>query len=254
MKIAVVTGAAQGVGLATSKLLAGNGYHVMMTDVQPLDEQAAMLAKDGGQVSFLTGDVSDENFANELAARVAKDHGPADVLVNNAGISLICPAEDTSFDQWQRVMSINLSGPFLLSRAFGQAMLERGSGSIVNVASIAGLHGVIHRAAYNASKHGLIGLTRTLAAEWGGRGIRVNAVCPGWIKTEMDARDMGAGAYSDRDIIDRVPMARFAKPEEVARAIVFLARDDNFINGASLPVDGGWTADASWDALRLHTR
>jgi NAD(P)-dependent dehydrogenase (short-subunit alcohol dehydrogenase family) len=254
MKIAVVTGAAQGVGLATSKLLAGNGYHVMMTDVQPLDAQAAMLAKDGGQVSFLTGDVSNENFANELAARVAKDHGPADVLVNNAGISLICPAEDTSFDQWQRVMAINLSGPFLLSRAFGQAMLERGSGSIVNVASIAGLHGVIHRAAYNASKHGLIGLTRTLAAEWGGRGIRVNAVCPGWIKTEMDARDMGAGAYSDRDIIDRVPMARFAKPEEVARAIVFLARDDNFINGASLPVDGGWTADASWDALRLHTR
>jgi NAD(P)-dependent dehydrogenase (short-subunit alcohol dehydrogenase family) len=254
MNIAVVTGAAQGVGLATSKLLAGSGYHVMMTDVQPLDEQAAMLAQDGGQVSFLSGDVSDENFAIELAARTTKDHGSADVLVNNAGISLICSAEDTSFEQWQRVMSINLSGPFLLCRAFGQAMLERGSGSIVNVASIAGLHGVIHRAAYNASKHGLIGLTRTLAAEWGGRGIRVNAVCPGWIKTEMDARDMGAGAYNDRDIIDRVPMARFATPEEVARAIAFLARDDNFINGASLPVDGGWTADASWDALRLRTR
>jgi NAD(P)-dependent dehydrogenase (short-subunit alcohol dehydrogenase family) len=133
-------------------------------------------------------------------------------------------------------------------------MLDRGSGSIVNVASIAGLHGVIHRTAYNASKHGLIGLTRTLAAEWGGRGVRVNAVCPGWIKTEMDARDMGSGAYSDDDIINRVPQARFARPQEVARAIAFLAESDGFINGVSLPVDGGWTGDASWDALRIKTR
>jgi NAD(P)-dependent dehydrogenase (short-subunit alcohol dehydrogenase family) len=254
MKVAVVTGAAQGVGLVTARMMAESGYHVVMTDVQPLTEQAAALAASGKHVTALCGDVSDEMFVDELAACVAKDHGAADVLVNNAGISLICPAEETSLDQWQRVMAINLAGPFLLCRAFGQLMLDRGSGSIVNVASIAGLHGVIHRAAYNASKHGLIGLTRTLAAEWGGRGVRVNAVCPGWIKTEMDARDMGSGAYSDQDIANRVPMARFAKPEEVARAIAFLAEADSFINGVSLPVDGGWTGDASWDALRLKTR
>jgi NAD(P)-dependent dehydrogenase (short-subunit alcohol dehydrogenase family) len=254
MKVAVVTGAAQGVGLVTAQMLTKVGYQVLMIDVQPLADQAAALAAEGGQVSCISGDVSNETFVNELSAQIAKDHGAADLLVNNAGISLICPAEEISLDQWQRVMAINLTGPFLLSRALGRHMLSRGSGSIVNVASIAGLHGVIHRAAYNASKHGLIGLTRTLAAEWGGRGLRVNAVCPGWIKTEMDARDMGAGAYSDKDIVDRVPSARFAKPEEVARAILFLARDDNFINGASLPVDGGWTADASWDALRLQTR
>ena len=135
-------------------------------------------------------------------------------------------------------------------------MLARRSGSIVNVASVAGLGGVIHRAAYNASKHGLIGLTRTLAGEWGGRGVRVNAVCPGWIKTEMDIKDMGSGAYTDDDIIDRVPMARFARPTDVAAAIAFLA--DNqvsaFVNGVSLPVDGGWTGDASWDSLRRKTR
>jgi NAD(P)-dependent dehydrogenase (short-subunit alcohol dehydrogenase family) len=189
-----------------------------------------------------------------LAAYVEQNLGGTDVLVNNAGVSLICPVEDTSLEQWQRVMAVNLAGPFLLCRELGQQMLDRGTGSIVNVASIAGLHGVIHRAAYNASKHGLIGLTRTLAAEWGGRGVRVNAVCPGWIKTEMDARDMGSGAYTDNDIIDRVPMARFAIPEEIARAIAFLAADDNFINGVSLPVDGGWIGDASWDSLRLQTR
>ncbi len=141
-----------------------------------------------------------------------------------------------------------------MCREIGKQMLARQNGNIVNVASIAGLHGVIDRAAYNASKHGLIGLTRTLAAEWGGRGVRVNAVCPGWIKTEMDEADQSAGAYSDSDIIQRVPMARFAKPEDVAKAIAFLAHEDSFINGVSLPVDGGWTADASWDDLRLKKR
>ncbi len=153
-------------------------------------------------------------------------------------------------------MNINLFGPFLLCKYLGAQMLERGRGSIVNVASVAGLAGVSHRSAYNASKHGLIGLTRTLAAEWGGRGVRVNAVCPGWIKTEMDEADQGSGAYSDADIVNRVPMARFARADDVAEAIAFLLNDERggFINGISLPVDGGWMADASWESLRLQTR
>jgi NAD(P)-dependent dehydrogenase (short-subunit alcohol dehydrogenase family) len=153
-------------------------------------------------------------------------------------------------------MDINLLGPFLLGRYLGAQMLEQRRGSIVNVASVAGLAGVAHRSAYNASKHGLIGLTRTLAGEWGGRGVRVNAVCPGWIKTEMDVADQGSGAYSDADIINRVPMARFAAPQDVAEAIAFLIDSDRsgFVNGVSLPVDGGWVADASWDSLRLRTR
>ena len=254
MRVALITGAAQGVGFATAKMFAGMGYHVVLTDVQPLDTQIAKLSAPGGSVSALSGDISSEAFVTELAEKVACDHTALDVLVNNAGLSMICPAEDTSLDHWQRVININLTGPFLLCREFGKKMLARGQGNIVNVASIAGLHGVIDRSAYNASKHGLIGLTRTLAAEWGNRGVRVNAVCPGWIKTEMDEADQGSGAYSDADIINRVPMGRFAKPEAVARAIAFLAREDSFINGVSLPVDGGWVADASWDALRLKKR
>ncbi|MBS0393891.1 MAG: SDR family oxidoreductase [Proteobacteria bacterium] len=255
-RTAVITGAAQGVGWVTAMRFARLGYRVVLTDVQPLEAPIGKLRAAGGDATGLSGDVSAESFAGELAEFTARECGGADVLVNNAGVSLIRPAEETSAADWQRVMAINLLGPFLLSKALGAQMLARRSGSIVNVASVAGLAGVSHRSAYNASKHGLIGLTRTLAAEWGGRGVRVNAVCPGWIKTEMDVADQGSGAYSDRDIVDRVPMARFARPEDVAAAIAYLAdpEQSGFVNGVSLPVDGGWTADASWDSLRVRTR
>ena len=256
MKTIVVTGAAQGVGLAAAWLLVRRGFRVILLDLQPLDEQLDRLCAEGAEVAGLSGDVSSELFVQQVAQWLARDYGAADGLVNNAGISLIAPAEETTAAQWQRVMNINLFGPFLLCRYLGAQMLARGRGSIVNVASVAGLAGVSHRSAYNSSKHGLIGLTRTLAAEWGGRGVRVNAVCPGWIKTEMDVADQGSGAYSDADIINRVPMARFAAVSDVAEAIAFLTDGDRsgFINGVSLPVDGGWTADASWDSLRLRTR
>jgi NAD(P)-dependent dehydrogenase (short-subunit alcohol dehydrogenase family) len=256
VKTIVVTGAAQGLGLTTASLLVQRGCRVILLDLKPLDAQVERLRSGGGQCAGLSGDISSESFVLDLADWIARDYGAADGLVNNAGISHIAPAEETTAAQWQRVMNINLFGPFLLCRYLGAQMLERRGGSIVNVASVAGLAGVSHRSAYNASKHGLIGLTKTLAAEWGGRGVRVNAVCPGWIKTEMDAADQGSGAYSDADIIDRVPMARFAKPLDVAEAIAFLIDGERsaFINGVSLPVDGGWIADASWDSLRLRTR
>jgi NAD(P)-dependent dehydrogenase (short-subunit alcohol dehydrogenase family) len=254
LKTAVVTGAAQGVGLATSVKLASNGFHVVLTDLQPLESTIAELSASGLSVQGISGDIASEDFVAALASQVASEHGAADVLVNNAGISMIVPAEEIGRSEWHKVMSINLEAAFFLSQAFGRQMLARGSGSIVNVASIAGLYGIIHRAAYNASKHGLIGLTRTLGAEWGGRGVRVNAVCPGWIKTDMDVMSQATGAYNDDDIIDRVPMGRFAKAEDVAAAIAFLASEDNFINGVSLPVDGGWIGDASWNSLRTKTR
>jgi NAD(P)-dependent dehydrogenase (short-subunit alcohol dehydrogenase family) len=126
----------------------------------------------------------------------------------------------------------------------------------VNISSVAGLLGVSDRAAYNASKHGLIGLTRTLAAEWGGRGVRVNAVCPGWVKTEMDQEDQDLGGYTDADIVGRTPMARFARPGDIAQAVAFLADSElsGYINGHTLSVDGGWFADGSWESLRRRKR
>lgn len=255
-KCAVVTGAAQGVGLAIATRLAKSGYEVILTDIQDLGATVARLQRETLRVHGVQGDVASESFVQQLAQRVQADFGAADVLVNNAGISMIAPAEDTTAAQWQRVMNINLFGPFLLCKYLGAQMLARRSGAIVNVASVAGLAGVGHRSAYNASKHGLIGLTRTLAAEWGGRGVRVNAVCPGWIKTDMDSADQGPGGYTDTDIVNRVPMARFATAEDVAGTIAYLADSENngFVNGVSLPVDGGWSADASWESLRLRTR
>jgi NAD(P)-dependent dehydrogenase (short-subunit alcohol dehydrogenase family) len=153
-------------------------------------------------------------------------------------------------------MRINLTGPFLLSREAGNHMLARGQGSIINISSVAGLFAVADRSAYNASKHGLIGLTRTMAAEWGGHGVRVNAVCPGWVKTPMDDADQGTAGYTDADITGRIPMGRFAQPDDIAQAIAFLADPalSGFVNGHCLSVDGGWAADASWESLRLRQR
>lgn len=255
-RVAVVTGAAQGIGRRTAELLAERGYHLAIIDLREPAETIGAIEASGGQAIGLTGNVTEEPFVEDCARRVFDTCGRVDVLVNNAGISLISPAEQTSAADYRRVLEVNLVAPFLLARVFGQRMLAARSGSIVNVASIAGLFGVSDRAAYNASKHGLVGLTRTLAAEWGGRGVRVNAVCPGWVKTEMDAADQAGGSYSDADITQRVPMARFATPDDVARAIAFLADpvESAFINGHALTVDGGWSADASWESLRLRKR
>jgi NAD(P)-dependent dehydrogenase (short-subunit alcohol dehydrogenase family) len=255
-RVAVITGAAQGIGRRTAELLSELGYRIGLIDLREPADTINSIQSKSGQVVSCTGDITSEGAVLDFAALVYSHYGRADVLVNNAGISHIAPAEDTSFDDYRRVLEVNLVAPFILARIFGERMLANRSGSIVNVASIAGLFGIADRAAYNASKHGLIGLTRTLAAEWGGRGVRVNAVCPGWVKTEMDSADQAGGSYSDADITGRVPMGRFATPDDIARAIAFLADDtqSGFVNGHALSVDGGWAADASWDSLRLRKR
>jgi len=254
--VAVVTGGAQGIGRRTAELLAERGFRMAIIDLrQPAETLHAIEARGGIAFGF-AGNVADEAVVDRFAQNVFDLYGRADVLVNNAGISLISPAEETTAADYRRVMEVNLVAPFLLAKAFGGKMLEARSGSIINVASVAGLVAVADRAAYNASKHGLIGLTRTLAAEWGGRGVRVNAVCPGWVKTEMDAADQAGGSYSDADIEGRVPMGRFASPDDIARAIAFLAdgEQSSFVNGHALSVDGGWASDGSWESVRLRKR
>jgi NAD(P)-dependent dehydrogenase (short-subunit alcohol dehydrogenase family) len=246
--VAVVTGAAQGIGRRTAEVLAAAGYDLALYDLQPVDGFPGALT--------VAGDVTRESSVDRFADAVLDRYGRIDVVVNNAGIAAIAPAERTAPELWRRVLEINLTGPFLVSQALGRHMLTAGSGSIVNIASIAGLRGIADRVAYNASKHGLIGLTRTLAAEWGGRGVRVNAVCPGWVKTPMDDESQGEGAYRDADITDHAPLGRFATPDDIAQAVAFLAdtQRSGYINGAALSVDGGWYADGSWQSLRLDSR
>ena len=255
-RVAVITGGAQGLGWRTAELLAERGYNLALIDLREPAAAVKAIEARGGEVLGYVGNITKESVVADFAQAVLARFDRADVLVNNAGISLISPAEETSFSDYRRVMEVNLVAPFLLCQIFGKKMLEVGRGSIVNVASVAGLLGVADRAAYNASKHGLIGLTRTLAAEWGGRGVRVNAVCPGWVKTEMDVADQAGGSYTDADITGRVPMGRFAAPDDIARAIAFLADDteSSFINGHALAVDGGWASDGSWESLRLRKR
>jgi NAD(P)-dependent dehydrogenase (short-subunit alcohol dehydrogenase family) len=256
MRVAIITGAAQGIGRRTAELFTRDGYAVALLDLKSCATTLTGAREHGGEAEEFLGDLSDEQSVLHIIGGVIDRWDRADVLVNNAGISFIAPAEDSEAQAFRKVLDVNLVAPFLLSKAVGSMMLQRGSGSIVNVASIAGLMGICDRSAYNASKHGLIGLTRTLAAEWGGRGIRCNAVCPGWVKTEMDVADQAGGSYTDEDIIERNPMGRFATPDDIARAILFLADPDQsgFINGQALPVDGGWSTDGSWQSLRLRHR
>src|SRR5579885_1153225 len=244
-RVAVITGGAQGIGRRTAELLAERNYRLAVIDLHHPEETVQVITAAGGEALGYSGDITHESVVKEFAHLVFRRYGGVGVLVNNAGISFISPAEHTDIKDYRRVLEVNLVSPFLLAKTFGEKMLEAGHGSIINVASIAGLFGIADRAAYNASKHGLVGLTRRLAAEWGGRGVRVNAVCPGWVKTEMDERDMGSGAYTDANITGRVPMGRFATPDDVAQAITFLVdpRQSGFVNGHTLAVDGGWLGD-----------
>lgn len=255
-RVAVVTGGAQGIGRRTAELLAERGFRIAIIDLQEAKVTAAAIEARGGEILWSAGDITHEEIVAEFAQKVLDCFGRIDVLVNNAGISLIRAAEETTAGEYRRVMEVNLVAPFLMAREFGRVMLRARSGSIVNVASIAGLVAIADRAAYNTSKHGLVGLTRTLAVEWGGRGVRVNAVCPGWVKTEMDSADQAGGSYTDADITQRVPMGRFASPDDVAHAIGFLADESQsgFVNGHTFTVDGGWSSDGSWESVRLKCR
>lgn len=256
MNVAIVTGAAQGIGRRTAEVLAEAGYALALLDLRACSATMEAVEALGAEAFEVVGDLTDETVVSSAVELVQARWGRADVLVNNAGISSIAPAETTSGATFRRVLEVNLVAPFLLAKGFGAMMLAQGEGSIINVASVAGLLGIGDRSAYNASKHGLVGLTRTLAAEWGGRGVRCNAVCPGWVKTEMDVADQSSGGYTDEDIEGRVPMGRFASPEDIARAIRFLAdpEQSGFINGQALAVDGGWTSDGSWQSLRMRKR
>jgi NAD(P)-dependent dehydrogenase (short-subunit alcohol dehydrogenase family) len=246
-KSAVITGAAKGIGRATADLFATEGARLVATDIDApgLDRLRADLDARGVEYATVVGDVSKPDDARRMIDAAVEHYGRLDILVANAGIIPLRTIIEATPEDWDEVMSIDGRGMFLTCKYAIEQMLQNGGGSIVCLSSISGMAGQSSQSTYGPAKFVASGLTKHLAVEWADRGIRVNAVAPGTIRTERVRQlpdEPGGAEYVER-IIRMHPMGRLGEPEEVARAIAFLASDEaSFITGAILPVDGGYLA------------
>jgi 3-oxoacyl-[acyl-carrier protein] reductase len=252
-KTALITGAGSGIGVALAEGFHAEGANVLAVDIDLAAAERTIAGLGGGEA--MEADVADPVAVKALVERVGERIGAVDVLCNNAGIfDDYKPAHETEVEVWDRVMAVNLRGPFLVSAALVPAMIEAGGGAIINTASIAGVGAAAGGAAYTASKHGLLGLTRQMAFDYGRYGIRVNAICPGVVATPMSERTQqgdsrpareGAGAAADKHVdrmVAMTPAGRWANPQEMASVVTFLASSEaSFLHGATVLADGGWT-------------
>ena len=239
-KRALVTGGASGIGAAICAAFAAKGARVAVADLNIDAAQSQASALGSGAIS-LACDVADPTSVNKAVEGALEAFGGLDILVNSAGVVFLAPAEDLPLDDWDKTIAINLKGTFLMSQAVGKAMIAAGrGGKIINLASQAGSVAIDQHVAYCASKFGVIGLSKTLAAEWGKHGLCVNTISPTVVLTELGKKAWD-GPKGDA-LKARIPSGRFAYPEEVAAAAVFLASGGaDMINGADLLVDGGYT-------------
>jgi NAD(P)-dependent dehydrogenase (short-subunit alcohol dehydrogenase family) len=246
-KIAAVTGAGQGIGAAIAEALGEAGATVAILDIDGTraESAAGKLRARGFAAEGLALDVTSSRDVDRVAADLERRHGRVDVLVNNAGIAISeVPAEKMTDEQWRKVLAVNLDGVFYCCRAFGKRMLERRQGAIVNIGSMSG--DIVNRpqeqCQYNASKAGVHHLTRSLAAEWAERGVRVNAVAPTYIDTPLLAFAKSAGGGMYERWIDSTPMKRLGRPDEIASVVVFLASEAaSLMTGSIVAADGGYT-------------
>jgi 3-oxoacyl-[acyl-carrier protein] reductase len=240
----IVTGGARGIGRAIAERFLREGMRVLVCDRDGprLAETVRALAP-LGEVHGLEGDVASAADVDRLVDRALALWGRIDVLANNAGIATFAPFLEASEADWDRTLAVNLKGMFLVGQRVARAMVRQGGGSIVNMASTNGLVGERGLAAYNASKAGVVLLTKTMAIELAPYGVRVNCVCPGFIDTGL-AREAGAGEDFLRTYAQKIPMGRFGRPEEVAAVFAFLASEDaSFLTGEAVVVDGGQLAE-----------
>jgi NAD(P)-dependent dehydrogenase (short-subunit alcohol dehydrogenase family) len=246
--VAVVTGAASGIGRATAVWMARDGYEVAMMDLDAagLSETRAQIQRVGGKAHDFTVDLCDPLAVGSVTREIAVTIGAPEVLVNVAGIGVAATVLETSDEDWSRVLAVNLTGPFLTTRATLPLMLDRGTGVIVNIASVGGLVGLARRAAYCASKAGLIGLTKAIAVDHARDGIRCVAICPGTVETEWLGKILANApdpAAAREAMAARQLDGRLGTPDEIAAMVSFVAGPSGrFINGAALVIDGGMTA------------
>jgi NAD(P)-dependent dehydrogenase (short-subunit alcohol dehydrogenase family) len=245
-KIALITGAGSGVGRATASLFAKNGSTVVVVDLLPdrVSQVVAEIKASGGKATGVSMDLSVKTEVDRMVDDALKSFGRVDILHNNAGImDGVRPVADTTDDVWEKVIDVNLNAPFRASRRVIPSMLKQGGGVIINTASVAGLFGGMAGAAYTVSKHGLIGLTRNIAAFYGSKGIRCNAMVLGGVNTNIglgSAQPNPLGMEQLNKMAAMIP--RMAEPTEIAELALFLATaKSSYVNGSSIVIDGGWT-------------
>jgi 3-oxoacyl-[acyl-carrier protein] reductase len=236
-KKALITGAYRGIGKVIADLFIAEGAEVWGLDYKTPEDLSARVDEAKGKLHWVTADLSNLEAVEPVIEKAVKESGGFDILVNNAGITKDNLSFRMSLEEWQKVLDINLSAAFITSRTVGRDMIRKRAGSIINMASVVGIHGNGGQANYSASKAGLIGVTKSLAQETASRGVRVNAIAPGYIATDMTA------VLPDKVkevMLEKIPLKRMGTPQDIANAVLFLASDESaYITGQVIPVDGG---------------